>query len=108
LLNVVNPTFDFENLFAVFAGLRTQLTSFLMVSKFQFAGFKTAVLALNFHMCFFFVIFLISLCNDHSTLSALVIDARALNLVHAELTRLDVAFTVLARFGLLCLYHLNY
>jgi phosphatidylserine synthase len=108
LLDVVAPTFNLEDLLAVVAWLWTQLTPLLMISKFQFACFKSAELALNVYVCLFFVILLVRLGNNHAALSALVVDACALDFVHAELARLNAPLAVFAHFGLLGFNHLNY
>jgi hypothetical protein len=54
------------------------------------------------------VVFLITFCYNLSALSALVVDARALDFVHAKLTGLYVALAVFALFRLFRFNHLNY
>ena len=109
LVNMVHPSFNLKNLLAILAWLRPQLTSLLMRSKRSFTRFKWTILAFYFHMRFSLVVFFVSFCHYLPALTALVIDSRTLDLVHAELAGLNLAFTV---FTLLCFFstfnHLNY
>jgi hypothetical protein len=63
------------------------------------------VLALDFHVFVCFVLFLVRLGHNHAAIFALVVDAGALDLVHAELAGRNLLFTVFAQLGLLSFLH---
>lgn len=99
LLNVVDPDFDPEDLFAILALLRLKLASFFMVPECDSRGRVWTVLALDRFVGRLLMLFSISLRHDIATLSTLVIVPGTANLVHPNLAHANVALASRADFG---------
>ena len=87
-------TFKFKHLVAVLAGFGPHFAAGFMFAKVLLEGFEAAVLALFLDVGFCLVLFLIALGHDLPTHLAFVVEACALDFVHAELGSLDLLVTV--------------
>lgn len=104
-VDMVAVPLDFEHLLAVGTCLGPHLAALFVRAERHFAGCKLAVLADDGHVRLGLVLVLVSLGHDLAALLALVVDPRALHLVHSKLGRLDLPFAVLALLGFLSFDH---
>ena len=105
LLCVGYPSLNFHNFLAVLARFRSHLTSFFVLTERDLIGLKRAVLALDLHVSFGLVLFLVTFGYDLATLFAFVVNPGALHLVHAELATLNLLLAIFAELCFFSVYH---
>jgi hypothetical protein len=93
---MISELFKLEHLLAKTARFRSTFADLFMLTELNFLGRKCAELALYGHVFSRFVLFLFIFGDDLAALSAFVILARTLDLVHPKLGRIDHAFAVAA------------
>ena len=97
----------FECLVAVGAGTGPPLTCVLVVTELALKRRKTTVLALPLDVFSGFMLFFFSFLDDHAALFALILEAFALDVVHAELAHFDLLFAISAKLGLFSFSHIS-
>ena len=105
LLLMVCKLLNLEEFPAVSALLRLHLTVIFMITESKLFCFETTVLAGDFNCTFFIVLFFISFGYNLAAYFALVVHSSTANLVHAELSYLDISLTSWTFFSFLDFNH---
>ena len=105
LLLMVSKLLNLEEFSAVSAFLWSHFTMIFMITESKLLCFETTVLASDFNCTFFVVLFFVSFSHNLATNFALVVHSGTTNLVHAELSYLNISLTSWTFFSFLNFNH---